>query len=687
MRTTPCWLRRTSPCSTSAARSRSTRLHDRSRPLALGVSARGSCACCVDRALIRPVLRGTYVAAQAPDTVDLRAAALRLVVPETAVVTDRTAAWLHGVDILPRSAVHAPPPPVRVRQHGVAGASPRGGERHPHAAERRRHGRPRRARHHAAADGARPRPPAVALRRARGPRRVPAHRRAARRTSSLSVERFTGQRGVVQLRFLAPLGGPARRVAGRVGAAPALVRRRACRGPNCSGGSSTTTASRSSGWTSPCRRSASRRSTTAAGFHDEHDEQRGARRRAPRWLDRARGWLIEVFDKDDVYAQRADPARGCRRGSLRTARSSVCGLQSGAAESTFGAAWSARSGPARAQPESARSDRSAGWECPQVTGRLRGGRRRRGRGTRWSPRGRRHRRRGCRGGRRRRGRGRPPAALPSPLTRNHTDRGAVERGEGEADPLRGRLGGVGDADGDPVVDVERPGGRGTARRRARPGRRRASRSRTRRCRARAAASAYAAAASSTSAASSRRRHLVHVGRVHADASRNAARAWPALRSGSSAATNRSSPHQTHHPRPVHARTTAASRATSRCTASAMVPPVSTICGHLAARPGRRRAGRAARRPRRWPARRRRRGPRSAASVTTAPASSRQPARGGGVHVVLVEAAQLLGEQLGQVAPLERDRPVGLAGGGERREPAVGRGRSGSAPPWSPAPPR
>ncbi|KQT94565.1 hypothetical protein ASG49_06840 [Marmoricola sp. Leaf446] len=60
--------------------------------------------------LVRPVVRGAYVASQAPDDVAVRAAALALVVPDHAVVADRTAAWLHGVDILPRSAVHAPPP-------------------------------------------------------------------------------------------------------------------------------------------------------------------------------------------------------------------------------------------------------------------------------------------------------------------------------------------------------------------------------------------------------------------------------------------------------------------------------------------------------------------------------------------------------------------------------------------------
>ena len=93
-------------------------------------------------------------------------------------------------------------------------------------------------------------------------------------------------------------------------------------------------------------------------------------------------------------------------------------------------------------------------------------------------------------------------------------------------------------------------------------------------------------------------------------------------------------------------------------------------------PGRRRAGRAARRR-----------PRSASASASAQHLDRgraswrslrrelRPAclRRRGVHVVLVEPAQLLGEQLGQVAALERDRPVGLARRGERRQLAVGAG--------------
>lgn len=60
--------------------------------------------------LLRRVVRGVYAAAQAPDDLLLRSSALALVIPPTAVVTDRTAAWLHGVDILPRTALTLAPP-------------------------------------------------------------------------------------------------------------------------------------------------------------------------------------------------------------------------------------------------------------------------------------------------------------------------------------------------------------------------------------------------------------------------------------------------------------------------------------------------------------------------------------------------------------------------------------------------
>ena len=67
----------------------------------------------VEQGLLRRVLRGVYAATQAPDSVLFRAHALGLVVTECAVVTDRTAAWLHGVPILERGA-HLEAPPISV---------------------------------------------------------------------------------------------------------------------------------------------------------------------------------------------------------------------------------------------------------------------------------------------------------------------------------------------------------------------------------------------------------------------------------------------------------------------------------------------------------------------------------------------------------------------------------------------
>lgn len=58
----------------------------------------------VEVGLVRRVLTGVYAAVQAPDTMRARAAALRLILPPDTVVTDRAAAWLHGVEILARGA-------------------------------------------------------------------------------------------------------------------------------------------------------------------------------------------------------------------------------------------------------------------------------------------------------------------------------------------------------------------------------------------------------------------------------------------------------------------------------------------------------------------------------------------------------------------------------------------------------
>lgn len=81
----------------------------------------------VARGLVRRMLHGVLVATQVPDSLRLRVAALKLVVPAHAVVVDRTASWLHSVDALPRSAIYEIPPlevfsrtESRMRRDGIA---------------------------------------------------------------------------------------------------------------------------------------------------------------------------------------------------------------------------------------------------------------------------------------------------------------------------------------------------------------------------------------------------------------------------------------------------------------------------------------------------------------------------------------------------------------------------------------
>ncbi|MBO9523395.1 MAG: hypothetical protein J7518_17840 [Nocardioidaceae bacterium] len=65
--------------------------------------------------LVRPV-HGVYHGAHLSDSLALRIACLRQVVPEDAVVTDRTAGWLHGARMILAPGSHLVVPPVQVFQ-------------------------------------------------------------------------------------------------------------------------------------------------------------------------------------------------------------------------------------------------------------------------------------------------------------------------------------------------------------------------------------------------------------------------------------------------------------------------------------------------------------------------------------------------------------------------------------------
>ncbi len=139
--------------------------------------------------------------------IEFRAAALALVVPPSAIVTDRTAAWLHRVDLLQRSAVHQMPP---LEIYSRAGSR----VRRPDVASGERHLRDEDV---TVIDGVLV---TTKLRTALDlGRRLNRFEALAALDGLLragvchedllaGVDRFRGERGVVQLRWLAPLADP-----------------------------------------------------------------------------------------------------------------------------------------------------------------------------------------------------------------------------------------------------------------------------------------------------------------------------------------------------------------------------------------------------------------------------------------------------------------------------------------------
>jgi hypothetical protein len=78
-----------------------------------GASDRQLAAWVTDGRLVNPV-RGVYHASQLRDGIELRLACVRLVVPEDAVITDRTAGWLHGASMILAPNDHQQVPPLSI---------------------------------------------------------------------------------------------------------------------------------------------------------------------------------------------------------------------------------------------------------------------------------------------------------------------------------------------------------------------------------------------------------------------------------------------------------------------------------------------------------------------------------------------------------------------------------------------
>lgn len=78
--------------------------------------------------VLRRVFRGVYVDSAADDDLLMRAKALSLAVPPTAVVTDEAAAWARGIDLVARGDHVIPPPVSIVQPHGCGRVRQRGAD-------------------------------------------------------------------------------------------------------------------------------------------------------------------------------------------------------------------------------------------------------------------------------------------------------------------------------------------------------------------------------------------------------------------------------------------------------------------------------------------------------------------------------------------------------------------------------
>jgi hypothetical protein len=266
---------------------------------------------------LRRLLKGVYVATQVPDSLELRAAALALVAPPGAVVVDWTAAWLH-VGLL-RPGDHLTVPPVSLFLHAGKGRLRNdlvaSGERTFRRADLCRVG-----------DVLVTKPIRTAWDLGRLCRRdlaigaLDALLRGGGFTHEElldGVERFRRQRGVRQLRQLAPLADARAESPGEsvlrlrwldAGITPAPEPQVPILGDS----------GRVRYWVDlgvPELRFGCEYDGEA--FHGERERDRDEERRE--WIRSARGWIIVVARKEDVFGPTADVERNLHEG-IRAAR-------------------------------------------------------------------------------------------------------------------------------------------------------------------------------------------------------------------------------------------------------------------------------------------------------------------------------------------------------------------------------
>ena len=268
--------------------------------------------------LVRRVLRGVYAASQAPDSVLFRACALQLVIPSCAVVTDRTAAWLHGVPILQRGS-HLCAPPIsvchttdsRVRRPDVDGRRRQLLERDVMTLHGIRVTTPLRT----GLDLGRSLWRFDALAAIDGVLRIGVDHHAL----LSEIERFRGHRGVRQLRWIAPLGDGRAESPGE--SALRLHWHDACLpAPELQYGIIDDHGRLRYRLDVPHPGVRYAAEYDGEEHHSSatdvaHDQERRE------WIRRERRWTIEVFGKDEVYGRRTEVDRRLRAGFLAAKKS------------------------------------------------------------------------------------------------------------------------------------------------------------------------------------------------------------------------------------------------------------------------------------------------------------------------------------------------------------------------------
>jgi hypothetical protein len=269
----------------------------------------------VQSRLVRQILTGVYVDRRLEDTPDLRIAAAALVLLPHRVFCDRTAAWLHGVDVFDYRELEIPAPVEmwvlsghsRVRRTGTEG-----GQRDLWPDEIMTLG------------GIRLTVPlrtvmdlACTLPRGRALAALDAFMREhgiTREDMEAALPRFAGRRGVVQLRELVPIGDPRAESPGESLTRLAIL-------------DDSLPAPEPQFWVIHQGREIFRldlaypKSKVAVEydgveFHDDDPERREADEKRRAWL-REHGWIVIVVRKGDFTAERRHAWLGELRRALR----------------------------------------------------------------------------------------------------------------------------------------------------------------------------------------------------------------------------------------------------------------------------------------------------------------------------------------------------------------------------------